>query len=337
MAKNLSCIPLFSVVAALDDTSDFWLLQTQSEQDESRDLLGGDEYQKEARQRWHRIFAQAQELAQVHDDARIELLRYRADLKLHGFAAAISRLAQWHQDLNQSIDLLGKPMMAEENMEVLREVLCYFFGDLHLSELRQSHLHPDLDADLNALCRATPHLTAERGGAAEQRLREQLMAWLPEQHMLIPQLKAARSLMSQLEEWLRQNNALGIDIRSGPVKTWFSAIEELLCRHGAPVEADEEAKEKAKAAVSNAGGELSVLERNPIRELTFESLRRDDVLLLLRGLCRWYEVNEPTNPGPYFLERAARTMNANFLSVLQDLLPESAPQFEKLAGLSGKK
>jgi hypothetical protein len=337
MAKNFSCIPLFSVAAALDDTSDFWLLQTQSEQDESRDLLGS-EYQKEARQRWHRIFAQAQELAQVHDDARIELLHYRADLKLHGFAAAISRLAQWHQDLSQSIDLLATPpMLAEKTLVVLREVMCYFFGDLHLSELRQSHLHPDLDANLNALFRATPHLTAERGGAAEQRLREQLMAWLPKQHMLIPQLKAARGLMSQLEEWLRQNNALGLDIRSDPVKTWFSAIEELLCRHGAPVESGEETEENTNAAVNNAGGELSVLERNHIRELTFESLRRDDVLLLLRGLCRWYEVNEPTNPGPYFLERAARTMNANFLSVLQDLLPESAPQFEKLAGLSSKK
>ena len=59
---------------------------------------------------------------------------------------------------------------------------------------------------------------------------------------------------------------------------------------------------------------------------------RDDAIQALERVCVWIELNEPSNPAPLLIQRAQRLMKKSFIEIIQDLVPESLGQIEKLAG-----
>ncbi|WP_192246832.1 type VI secretion system protein TssA [Mesorhizobium silamurunense] len=62
---------------------------------------------------------------------------------------------------------------------------------------------------------------------------------------------------------------------------------------------------------------------------------RNDVISILDGICRWYQVNEPASPVPALLERAKRLVSKDFMALLEELAPEGAAQYRLIAGLTG--
>jgi type VI secretion system protein ImpA len=60
---------------------------------------------------------------------------------------------------------------------------------------------------------------------------------------------------------------------------------------------------------------------------------RDDVLLLLDKICRYYAQYEPSSPVPLILERTKRLVTMNFLDIIKDLTPGAVDEFGVIAGL----
>ena len=60
---------------------------------------------------------------------------------------------------------------------------------------------------------------------------------------------------------------------------------------------------------------------------------RNDVVVALDRICRWYRLNEPSSPVPTLLERVRGLVAKDFLSLLLDLAPNGAPEFRNIAGL----
>ena len=60
---------------------------------------------------------------------------------------------------------------------------------------------------------------------------------------------------------------------------------------------------------------------------------RDDVVRVLDLIIEYYERHEPSNPIPLLLNRCKRLVNASFLDVIQDLIPDA---LEKAKNLGGK-
>ena len=67
-------------------------------------------------------------------------------------------------------------------------------------------------------------------------------------------------------------------------------------------------------------------------DLAGEVRSRDQALRALDLVCRYLERHEPSNPAPLFIRRAQRLMTKNFLEIMKDLMPDSLPHLEGLAG-----
>lgn len=59
---------------------------------------------------------------------------------------------------------------------------------------------------------------------------------------------------------------------------------------------------------------------------------RQDVLKTLDLICKYYRENEPSSPVPILLERAKKLVNADFMQIVQNLLPDGMSQLEQIKG-----
>lgn len=59
---------------------------------------------------------------------------------------------------------------------------------------------------------------------------------------------------------------------------------------------------------------------------------RQDVLRTLDLICKYYRENEPSSPVPILLERAKKLVTADFMQIVQNLLPDGMSQLEQIKG-----
>lgn len=60
---------------------------------------------------------------------------------------------------------------------------------------------------------------------------------------------------------------------------------------------------------------------------------RDDVLVLIDRICRYYSEYEPSSPIPIILNRTKRLVTMSFLDILKDLTPGGVQEFGVIAGI----
>jgi type VI secretion system protein ImpA len=61
---------------------------------------------------------------------------------------------------------------------------------------------------------------------------------------------------------------------------------------------------------------------------------RADALRALHEVAEFFRKTEPASPVPYFLQRAARLVDKDFLGLLDELAPDAVPVFQNLAGVN---
>ena len=103
---------------------------------------------------------------------------------------------------------------------------------------------------------------------------------------------------------------------------------EVAKRGGGEVEGSEEGaggmttETTAQATAAGRGAAASGMVRS-----------RDDVLLLLDKICRYYSDYEPSSPVPLILNRTKRLVTMGFLDILKDLTPGGVQEFGVIAGI----
>jgi type VI secretion system protein ImpA len=60
---------------------------------------------------------------------------------------------------------------------------------------------------------------------------------------------------------------------------------------------------------------------------------RADAIRLLQQAAEFFRKTEPSSPVPYFVERAVRLVDRDFMGLLGDLVPDAVPKFQSLAGV----
>jgi len=63
---------------------------------------------------------------------------------------------------------------------------------------------------------------------------------------------------------------------------------------------------------------------------------REDAVRMLQRVVEFIERTEPANPAPLFIRRAQRLMVKSFVEIIQELVPESLSQIQKMAGLESE-
>lgn len=59
---------------------------------------------------------------------------------------------------------------------------------------------------------------------------------------------------------------------------------------------------------------------------------REDVLRAIDAICAYYARAEPSSPVPLLLQRGRRLVTMSFLDIVKDMVPESIPSLQKIAG-----
>jgi len=77
---------------------------------------------------------------------------------------------------------------------------------------------------------------------------------------------------------------------------------------------------------TQAGGESSA------GALRGEVRSRDDVLRAIDAICAYYARAEPSSPVPLLLQRGRRLVTMSFVDIVKDMVPESMPSLQKIAG-----
>ncbi|WNW12464.1 type VI secretion system protein TssA [Pseudomonas sp. DTU_2021_1001937_2_SI_NGA_ILE_001] len=89
----------------------------------------------------------------------------------------------------------------------------------------------------------------------------------------------------------------------------------------------------APAAAAEPLGDSPALAPAPARPtVSGEINNRDDVLRSLDRLLAYYARHEPSSPLPVLLNRAKGLVNADFASIVRNLIPDGMSQFENLRG-----
>ena len=104
-----------------------------------------------------------------------------------------------------------------------------------------------------------------------------------------------------------------------------------MCRRGAGTGASDSSSRQPLVAPETGGG---ARRRPQAGRFSGEIKNRSDVIRAIDQICEYYRSAEPGNPVPLLLRRAQRLVDKDFMTLIEDLIPESVSQ---LANITGKK
>lgn len=90
-----------------------------------------------------------------------------------------------------------------------------------------------------------------------------------------------------------------------------------------------ESQADAPASRNAANRSTSTTRGKSMEEIT----NRQDVINLLGKICAYYEQNEPASPVPLLLKRAIGLVEKDFLTIMEDLVPDSLAQIKLISGI----
>ena len=117
----------------------------------------------------------------------------------------------------------------------------------------------------------------------------------------------------------------------------LGAIKQLL-RHAVQI-----VNEHAPDAASPTSGDAAPADESPAPSssaaaprVSGEINQRDDVLKALDRILAYYARHEPSSPVPVLLSRAKTLVNADFATIVRNLIPDGFSQFERFRGPEGE-
>jgi len=137
---------------------------------------------------------------------------------------------------------------------------------------------------------------------------------------------AAKSIVTHLNGVPGSEKAPSFD----PLIRQLKDLEKAVAPYAAPEESGAEAQDageeagstgtKPRASGASGGGSGAVR-------------TRADVIAALDRICGYYSDSEPSSPLPLLLKRARRLVNADFLTIMADLAPDSVAQMKTTTGV----
>ncbi|MBH3341314.1 type VI secretion system protein TssA [Pseudomonas mendocina] len=204
-------------------------------------------------------------------------------------------------------------LTCETNLGLLRDAVLArsrVFGSITLrAALNAAGLHPASSESLSI---------EELGGALQDADSEALQLTRDALGRALHSLDAIERLVSE-----QVGSAQGVELAAlqQPLKLALQVIGDSSAGAGEhPADAsvtDEAPMQSATPAAVRANGEIA---------------NRDDVLKSLERILTYYARHEPSSPLPVLLNRARSLVNADFATIVRNLIPDGMSQFENLRG-----
>jgi type VI secretion system protein ImpA len=299
----------------------------------------GDAIQPAEPPQWRDIERACTHLLQRSKDLRITHFLVLANLAqqgLQGLAASLELirdlLAEYWLHLHPQLDA------ADDNDPTVRiNALAGLTCDINIALLREAVLVRSRAFGPVTL-RAVLHAAGVQHFATEQMSAEALAAALrdadPEQlQQCLDALQRTRDALDAIEQQVNDQvgSASGIDLSA--LRHPLRQVQQVLAGYGPqgavpagdPDDADD-------PPASNDDSQLPAAASTRLAARPGEVGSRDDVLQSLDRLLQYYARHEPSSPLPVLLHRARKLVNADFATIVRDLIPDGWSQFENLRG-----
>nr|WP_262924486.1 MULTISPECIES: type VI secretion system protein TssA [Pseudomonas] len=303
----------------------------------------GDAVQPAEPPQWRDIEQSCTALLQRSKDLRITHFLVQANLALHGLPGLAASL-ELIRDLLDEYWLHLHPQLdaADDNDPTVRiNALAGLTCDTNLALLRDSMLVRSRAFGPVTL-RAALHAAGLQHFASEQLSVEELAAALrdadAEQLEQARQaLTLARAACEAIERRVSDQvgSASGVDLDA--LKQPLRQAQQVLADYGPASSADDTSTDAAERLPVGSPGESPL----PTAQATRPAARpgevnsREDVVQSLERLLQYYARHEPSSPLPVLLRRAKNLVNADFATIVRDLIPDGLSQFENLRGPEG--
>lgn len=289
---------------------------------------------------WQQMLKLAGELSQETRDLRVLLPMTRALTRLHGLPGLHYGIASTNTISQKFWESLHPQLMIDgEHDPQIRFSALSNFADVQglTSDIRQSvvltsHLGVFTVKDLERLLEngsieingvMITDAQLEQIVADVRRSDDADMLDLPTR--IIDELKALQSVYSE---------QLGSEYQPdlNPLIRPLQKISTLLNAQGgfAPHDAAATGESQGDGDASQAFGGTGVA--NGAKGVGGIHSRKDAVRQL-ELVCRYLEVNEPTNPAPFLIRRAMKLMEMNFMDILKEMAPEGLNQASFITGV----
>lgn len=300
----------------------------------------GDAIQPAEPPQWRAIEASCSALLQRSKDLRITHFLLQANLALHGLPGLAASL-ELIRDLLDEYWLHVHPQLdaSDDNDPTVRiNALAGLTCDTNIALLREAVLARSRAFGPVSL-RAALNAAGVQHFASEQLSVEELAAALrdadPEQLAQTRQaLAAAREACEAIERRVSDQvgSASGVDLSA--LKQPLRQAQQVL---GDYAPGSELPLGEAQSGADDSPGGDQQSEAQPAQSLRpsarpGEVSSREEVLQSLERLLQYYARHEPSSPLPVLLRRAKNLVNADFATIVRDLIPDGLSQFENLRG-----
>jgi len=300
----------------------------------------GDAIQPGEPPQWRAIEASCSALLQRSKDLRITHFLLQANLALHGLPGLAASL-ELIRDLLDEYWLHVHPQLdaSDDNDPTVRiNALAGLTCDANIALLREAVLARSRAFGPVSL-RAALNAAGVQHFASEQLSVEELAAALrdadPEQLAQTRQaLAAAREACEAIERRVSDQvgSASGVDLSA--LKQPLRQAQQVL---GDYAPGGELPLSQAQSGADDSPGSDQQSEAQPAQSLRpsarpGEVSSREEVLQSLDRLLQYYARHEPSSPLPVLLRRAKNLVNADFATIVRDLIPDGLSQFENLRG-----
>lgn len=291
---------------------------------------------------WRDIEQACNALLQRSKDLRITHFLVQSNLALHGLSGLAASLELIRELLNEYWLYLHPQLdAADDNDPTVRiNALAGLTCDTNIGLLRDAVLVRSRAFGPVTL-RAALHAAGVQHFASEQLSPEELAAALrdaePEQlQQSLQALQRAREALDSIESRVNDQvgSASGVDLSA--LRQPLRQVQQVLADYapdGAAAQpgSDDSQAEHADEYVQAAP--QSAAPRPAARPGEVSS--REDVTQSLDRLLQYYARHEPSSPLPVLLRRAKNLVNADFATIVRDLIPDGMSQFENLRGPEG--
>jgi type VI secretion system protein ImpA len=227
----------------------------------------------------------------------------------------------------------GDPTARVNALAPLADPQC-LIKDLRDTYLVNSREHGQIQArDVEvALGRLVPLRGGDPGALKPlNQIHAQIAAALASDNAVPTALRAAREHVLAIQALMADR--IGSD-RATDLKPLVQSIESLLEVCDGALGGRQAAERDAGAAGADVSGQAA---NGAVPVVGGEIRNREQAVRVLDLVCAYLERHEPSHPAPLFIRRAQRLMQKNFVEIVQDLLPDSLSNLERLAGELEKK
>ncbi|MGC7840603.1 type VI secretion system protein TssA [Pseudomonas wayambapalatensis] len=300
----------------------------------------GDAVQAAEPPEWRAIEQSCASLLQRSKDLRITHFLVQANLALHGFAGLAASL-ELIRDLLGEYWLHLHPQLdaSDDNDPTVRiNALTGLTCEANIALLREAVLARSRAFGPITL-RAALHAAGLQHFASETLSVEALAAALrdadaDELEQTRQALNLAREACEAIERRVSDQvgSASGVDLSA--LKQPLRLAQQVLADYapgGSPSAApDEQPQQDSLDDAPSAPAAVAATARPAVRPGEISS--RDEVQQSLERLLQYYARHEPSSPLPVLLRRAKNLVNADFATIVRDLIPDGLSQFENLRG-----